>query len=249
MIPAETWYEIVLPPLVTLIVIVIGLLLLWLARGALAQFVQQLGVRRVSAVGFDLEFSEHRIAEAYEKQRLGKPSESDRVAIRDAVEHLAPLVAQSRVLWVDNQPGGNHLERSTLLSWEVDVQAARDTEEALRELKDDRQRFDLVISDWRRPGDSPGDPAGPKLAREIAELKLEPRPRVVFYHGAVDESEFARRRLAAHEVRAVGATASPGELLRWCLIELARATLDSPRTEQRERRQRRRGPVTTPSQH
>jgi CheY-like chemotaxis protein len=143
MIPAETWYEIVLPPLVTLIVI-------------------------------DLEFSEHRIAEAYEKQRLGKPSESDRVAIRDAVEHLAPLVAQSRILWVDNQPGGNHLERSTLLSWEVDVQAARDTEEALRELKDDRQRFDLVISDWRRPGDSPGDPAGPKLAREIAELELEP---------------------------------------------------------------------------
>ena len=235
---AETWYEIVLPPLMTLIVIVIGAVLLWLVRGAVAQLIRQLGVRRVSAAGFDVEFTEQRAAEAYTKQGLGPPSENDRRAIRDAARYLVPLVAQSRILWVDNNPGGNELERSTMLSWEVDVQAVRSTEEAVRELQDDRQTFDLIISDWRRPGDTDEEPAGPALARRIAALELEPRPRVVFYHGPVEPAELASRRRVAEELRAVGTTASPGELFRWCLIELTRVALDSPRPEQRERRQR-----------
>ena len=235
---AETWYEIVLPPVVTLAVIVIGVVLLWLARGALAQLIGQLGVQRVSAVGFDVEFTEQRAAEAYEKQGLGPPSEDDRTAIRDAARYLVPLVAQSRILWVDDNPAGNRLERSTMLSWEVDVQAERSTEEALRELKDARQSFDLIISDWRRPGDTDEEPAGPALAQVVADLELEARPRVVFYHGLVEPAELARRRRVAEELRAVGATGSPGELFRWCLIELTRVALDSPRPEQRERRQR-----------
>jgi CheY-like chemotaxis protein len=235
---ADTWYEIVFPPVVTLIVIVIGAILLWLARGALAQLIAQLGVQRVSVAGFNVEFTEQRAAEAYKKQGLGPPSENDRAAIRDAALYLVPLVAQSRVLWVDNDPGGNALERSTMLSWEVDVQAARSTEEAVRELEDARQRFDLVISDWRRPGDSPEKPAGPALARAMADLQLEPRPRIVFYHGPVKQDELNRRRHEAEGLRAIGATGSPGELFRWCLIELARVALDSPRPEQRERRHR-----------
>jgi CheY-like chemotaxis protein len=235
---AETWYEIVLPPVVTLTVIAIGAVLLWLARRPLAQFIGQLGVRRVSAVGVSVEFTEHRAAEAYGKQGLGPPSDDDRAAIREAARYLVPLVAQSRILWVDDDPSGNQLERSTMLSWEVDVQAVRSTEEAVRELKDVRQSFDLIISDWRRPGDTDEQPAGPALARVVAALELEARPRVVFYHGLVKPAELAARRRVAEELRAVGATASPGELFRWCLIELTRVALDSPRPEQRERRQR-----------
>jgi CheY-like chemotaxis protein len=235
---ADTWYEIVLPPVVTLVVVAIGVVLLWLARSRFAQLVAELGVQRVSALGVDVEFTEQNAAEAYAKQGLGRPSEDDRATIRDAAQYLVPLVAQSRVLWVDDQPGGNEIERSTMLSWEVDVQAVRSTEDAVRELEDPRQRFDLIVSDWRRPGDTDAQPAGPALAQRVASLRLKVRPRVIFYHGLVDAPELARRRHVADELRAVGATGSPGELFRWCLIELSRVALDSPRSAQRQRRHR-----------
>lgn len=236
---AEAWYEIVLPPLMTLAVIVIGALLLWLARRPVAETLRQLGIRRVSALGVDVEFTEERATAAYEKQGLGPPSEADRAALRDAVTHLVPLVAQSHVLWVDDLPSNNLLERSTMLSWEVDVQAVRSTDEALRELEDPGLCFDLIVSDWRRPGDDDDKPAGPELVKALRELGLDPEPSILFYHGFVEPQQLAERRRIARDLRALGATGSPGELFRWCLIELARVALEAPRAEQRERRQRR----------
>ena len=235
---AETWYEIVLPPVMTLVVIIIAVLLLWLARRRLVQLVGELGVQRVSALGVDVQFTEQRTVEAYSKQRLDPPSDQDRAAIRTAAHYLVPLVAQSRVLWVDDRPGGNELERSTMLSWEVDVQAVRSTLDAVGELMDSLQRFDLIISDWRRPGDSEEEPAGPELARIVARLGLEVEPRVIFYHGVVPPAELSSRRRWARDLGAVGATGSPGELFTWTLVELARVALDTPRPEQRERLQR-----------
>jgi hypothetical protein len=70
----------------------------------------------------------------------------------------------------------------------------------------------------------------------MSELKLE--QRVIYYHGIVDADELHRRRRDAREAGAIGATGSPGELLRWTLIELARVALDRPRPAQRERRER-----------
>lgn len=233
---ADTWYEIVLPPLVILAVVCLAAILLWLVRAKLAEFVGQLGVQKVSAFGLDLQFVEHQATAAYTKQGLSPPSEDDKAAIRDAVRFLAPLAAQSHILWVDNEPGGNTLERSTLLSWEVDVQAARTTDEALRELGDPAQRFDLVLSDWRRPNDSDIVPAGLQLLKRMRDSGLE--QRVIFYHGPVAPEELATRRRHALEAGAVGATGSPGELLRWTLLELARIAVDRPSPIQRQRRER-----------
>jgi CheY-like chemotaxis protein len=235
MVVADTWYEIVLPPLVTLAVVCLAAALLWLVRGKLAEFVGQVGVQRVSAFGVDLQFVEHQTAAAYTKQRLNPPSEDDKAAIRDAARFLAPLAAQARILWVDDHPGGNTLERSTLLSWEVDVQAARTTDEALRELSDAAQHFDLVLSDWRRPSEDDGAPAGLRLLQSIRDAGL--KQPVIFYHGPVAPEELDARRRRALEAGAVGATGSPGELLRWTLIELARIAVDRPSPIQRERRQ------------
>jgi hypothetical protein len=230
---AESWYEIVFPPLATLGVICLAAVLLWLARSKLAEMVSQVGLQKVSAFGVDLQFVEHQAEAAYAKQGLRPPSEDDRAAIRDAARFLAPLAAQSRVLWVDDEPGGNVLERMTLVAWEVDIQAERTTDEAMRELTDPRQRFDLVISDWRRPGDSPETPAGLRLLEAMHDEGLE--QRVIFYHGLVEQGELSERRRRARMACGVGATGSPGELLRWTLVELARVAVDRPRT-QRERR-------------
>jgi len=233
---ANTWYEIVLPPLVTLGVICLAAVLLWLVRGRLAEFVRQLGVQKVSAFGVDLQFVDYQTSAAYTKQGLGPPSEDDKAAIRDAARFLAPLAAQSRILWADDHPGGNTLERSSLLSWEIDVQAARTTDEALRELEDSSQRFDLVLSDWRRPDEGDNPPAGLELLKRMRDAGLE--QRVIFYHGAVTPEELAIRRRHASEAGAVGTTDSPGQLLRWTLVELARVAVDRPSPIQRQRRQR-----------
>jgi CheY-like chemotaxis protein len=236
MVAEQAWYEIVFPPLVTLAVIVAAAVLLWLARSQLAALIRDLGIRNVSAFGVDVQFVEDRTEAAYrDKPKLSPPSQEDLAAIRDASQFLAPLAAQSRILWVDDNPGGNSVERSLLLAWEVDVQAARTTEEGIQELRDRGQSFDLVISDWRRPGDSDDAPAGLELLKQMTDLELD--QRVIFYHGIVEPDELAERRRRAKEADAVGATGSPGELLRWTLVELARVAIDHPRPVQRARRE------------
>jgi CheY-like chemotaxis protein len=233
---AAAWYEVLLSPFVTLAALCLGAMLLWLARGKLPEFVRQLGIQKISAFGVDLQFAEQQTTAAYAKQGLDPPSEDDKAAIRDAVRFLAPLVAQTRILWVDDQPGGNALERSTFLSWEVDVQAARTTDEALCELRDRAQSFELVISDWRRPNDRDDAPAGLELLARMRELGVP--QRVIFYHGPVTAAELATRRRQALDAGAVGTTSSPGELIRWTLIELSRVVLDSPSPTQRRHRDR-----------
>jgi hypothetical protein len=235
MLAAETWYEIVLPPVVTLAVFVAAAALLWLARGRLAELVSDLGIKNVSAFGIDLQFAERQTRVAYEHQQGKPPSREDLDDVRDAAQFLAPLAAQSRILWVDDNPGGNLAERALLLAWEVDVEAARSTDEAIRELEDLDPYFDLVVSDWRRKdeGDSEDEPAGVDLLKRMSGRFEQ---RVIFYHGIVPADELAKRRRLASEWGAVGTTASPGELLRWILLELARVAINNPRPEQRARR-------------
>ena len=234
---ADTWYDVLLSPFVTLAAICLGAVLLWLARGRLGELIGQLGIQRISAFGVDLQFAEQQTTAAYDKQGLEPPSEDDKAAVRDAVRFLAPLVAQTHILWIDDKPGNNVLERSTFLSWEVDVQAARTTDDGVRELRDAAQSYELVISDWSRPTDREDvPPAAIELLTRMRELGLP--QRVVIYHGVVPAAELAKRRQQALEAGAVGTTASPGELIRWTLVELARVALDNPSPIQRRRRQR-----------
>lgn len=236
---ADTWYEIVFPPLVTLAVVALAAVLLWLARGKLAEFVRELGIQKVSALGVDLQFVQHQTQVAYaDKKELPPPSQEDLTTVRDAARFLVPLVAQSRLLWVDDNPGGNSAERAILLAWEVDVQTARTTDEAIDELRDPEQTFDLVLSDWRRPEDSDSSPAGLDLLERMSESDPPLEERVIFYHGVVEASERTLRRRRARDACAVGATDNPAELLRWTLIELARVAIDRPRPVQLERRER-----------
>jgi hypothetical protein len=97
MVVADTWYDIVLPPVVTLGVVCLGFGFLWLVRGKIGEFVRQLGVQKVSAFGVDLEFAQRQATAAYTERRLPPPSQEDKAAIEDAVRFLAPLAAQTRI--------------------------------------------------------------------------------------------------------------------------------------------------------
>ena|SRR5215211_3466394 len=213
------WDQLLLPP-ATLLTLCLAAVVVWVARAPLRRLMNELGVRKVGGLGFDVEFIEHQAAVAYVDQGLDPPSEQDRRAIRRTAEHLGPLARGTRVLWVDNQPRNNERERSAFLAWQVDVQTRRTTDQALCELRDPREQYDLVVTDWRRPGDSECSPAGLELINRMRDRGLE--EPVIFYHGAVPLDELERRRAAAKAAGAIGATGSPGELFRWSLMQLAR---------------------------
>lgn len=56
------------------------------------------------------------------------------------------------VLWVDDRPDNNLIERQSMAAYNVDFVLARSTGEALAQLR--KQRFDAIISDMGRPPDS-----------------------------------------------------------------------------------------------
>lgn len=60
--------------------------------------------------------------------------------------------SRSRILWVDDRPSNNTLERRSLEALGFQFELATSTEEALQKIK--YEQFDVVISDMGRPADS-----------------------------------------------------------------------------------------------
>jgi len=56
------------------------------------------------------------------------------------------------VLWVDNRPDNNIIERRSIAAYNIDFVLAKSTGQALGELR--KQQFDAIISDMGRPPDS-----------------------------------------------------------------------------------------------
>lgn len=71
--------------------------------------------------------------------------------IAKASHHGLREATRKRVLWVDDHPENNVLERQSLASLGIQAKLALSTEEALAELS--RSRFDAIISDMGRPPD------------------------------------------------------------------------------------------------
>ena len=55
------------------------------------------------------------------------------------------------MLWVDDRPGNNVIERQSMDPYNIQFELATTTDEALNKLRG--QRFDAIISDMGRPGD------------------------------------------------------------------------------------------------
>jgi CheY-like chemotaxis protein len=56
------------------------------------------------------------------------------------------------VLWVDDRPDNNIIERHSMAAYNIDFVLAQSTGQALAELR--KQQFDAIISDMGRPPDS-----------------------------------------------------------------------------------------------
>jgi hypothetical protein len=224
----DNWFETLVAPFVLLATVALAFALAYAFRRPLRALLESLGISRLRLLGIDLELSVAQAVEAYEKQELGPPSADDRRRIREAVELLAPLARGRRVLWVDDNPAWNALERAAFLDWRIDVQTRRSTDDAVDELKAaarESEPYPLVISDWTRDDEPDPDHAGLRLAERLRGDEND--VAIAFYFGRVPPDELERRRASAARMGAIVATGSPGELYRAVLFELARPRLDA----------------------
>lgn len=105
-----------------------------------------------------------KIAEAIARTSAPSPSpapakRSDAAADEEAsrlVKNLGPERETKKrrkvVLWVDDRPDNNIIERHSMAAYNIDFVLAQSTGQALAELR--KQQFDAIISDMGRPQDS-----------------------------------------------------------------------------------------------
>lgn len=134
------------------------------------------------------------------------PAEARARSIATAVSaatppRMAERLANATVLWVDDHPENNELERRALEAMGIRFVLATSTDEATRQLR--FGRFDAVISDLGRRGD---DEAGLTLLDQVRPLGIP----VIIYAG----TGAVRRRDEIVRRGAFGVTASPQELFR-----------------------------------
>ena len=125
-------------------------------------------------------------------------------------ERLAAIPEWKRVLWVDERPENNATEIAAFARLQIEVCTSLTTEAAIDAVVNATEPFDLVISDWRRPGDDTAAPAGLRLLREFR-VRGWTIP-VIFYHGVLGTAEFEARSALVAAERGQGATYRPDEL-------------------------------------
>ena len=116
----------------------------------------------------------------------------------------------AKILWIDDNPAGNALERQTLSSLGVIVTTVESTASAIACLK--QEPFDLILSDIARPGaPAEGVAALPQLLRVVPTLP------VVFY--------VAQMNAVGTPPSAFGITNRPDDLMHLCMDALERRRL------------------------
>lgn len=136
---------------------------------------------------------------------LGESSAMRRAA------RVADCLEGARILWVDDDPAGNHWEIASFRALGCEVMAVDTSAAALSALRSDH--WDLLVSDMKR-GDDPE--AGLSLRDDIHEQGLD--LYIVFYVGRLD-------RTKPVPVGTKGITANPDELLHLVLDVLERIRL------------------------
>src|ERR1700732_1710767 len=114
---APTLLRVLLTPLT----FALAVLTAWWLRKRIGDIVQTTGLKEVAITkegGWSIRFDLEAFAKkAYRKQKMGDPSREDVDEIVTLVRSLTPFVAGRRILWVDNHPENNRLERAALTSW------------------------------------------------------------------------------------------------------------------------------------
>jgi CheY-like chemotaxis protein len=124
----------------------------------------------------------------------------------------ARRLSESTVLWVDDRPDNNVYERAALEALGVDITLSTSTEDAMGKVLSGR--YDAIISDMGRPGDTQ---AGYTLLHELRQEHVD--VPFIIYAG----SNRPEHRDLARSKGAFGSTNSPGELLRLVIAALVGA--------------------------
>lgn len=100
-------------------------------------------------------------------------------------------IDQANILWVDDNPGNNIIQRMSLEQLGAKIQLAESTSEAIQKMGD--RRFDVIISDFMRRDDSRG---GMTLLAEVRKLK-QPPPYIIFSSTSTPEFTATARKAGA----------------------------------------------------
>jgi CheY-like chemotaxis protein len=158
--------------------------------------------------GIELTFREQ-LDDAIAERGTAPVPDADRSRVLRRAGRDAAITHGARILWVDDAPGNNILERKLLRSLGIMIDLARSSEEGLEMLG--RADFDLVISDIARAG---GSGAGITFLKQMRATKhFEP---VALYIMNLDRSR-------GTPGDAIGITNRPDELVHLVLDGVERA--------------------------
>jgi len=132
-------------------------------------------------------------------------------AVTQAVTRLPDQHGEPRILWVDDLPDNNRLERQTFEELGISIELARSTDVGLDLLES--EHFDLVITDMGR---QEGPRAGYDLLKGIRE-RFGSSPPVIIYSIGGSTGE---HQAEAREHGAYASTDSPTQLLRYVTAAL-----------------------------
>jgi CheY-like chemotaxis protein len=137
---------------------VVGIAFLWWNWTELTSLISNLN--RVEFAGVKAEFGNKTFID-YKSQLRGQGEVDKGFLEQDqfySVQYrglwLQPVLASSRLLWVDDTPEFNNVEMQLLSTFRINISVARSNDQAIDELK--KRPFDLVISDISRPDEPPG---------------------------------------------------------------------------------------------
>ncbi len=138
---------------------------------------------RVSGIGFmgaRLDLYQRIVEDGLDKPGALPPPAASR-EILDRLKAAGDTLRETSILWLDDHPVRNAVERRFLARAGIWVETVTSTEEARDALQ--WARFDLVISDMERDHEEPAP-----LITEVARTLLDATP-VIYYVGEVDRAK------------------------------------------------------------
>ena len=170
-------------------------------------------LRRAKGFGLELEVFERKLVEKAEKLSivLDRKARSRLVRRMDAAKDM---FREAQILWVDDNMDWNRAEAEILTEFGAKVSVAASSADGIIELKSVFSKFDLVISDANREGNSA---EGIEFAQLVAESIDEP-PAIILYVGTPQDG-------LSRPAHVFGITNRPDELFHLMVDALERRRL------------------------
>jgi len=188
-------------------------------RHPIGSFFESLSEFSVKGAGLEASLKKKQIEAAASLAAAAATDPKEKISAPEAAQEAANIVSdvltvravrkakKSRILWVDDIPANNSVEKESFEALGIEVISATNTEQAIDILR--TKRFDLVISDMGRP---PDQRAGYTLLSKMHELKIHIPFLIYAAGGSIPE-----HRIEAMNRGARGSTNRATELFEMAL--------------------------------